>query len=70
MWNPRNNTNESIYKIETDPETWKTNFSLPNGKGHGIYRYKLPHVKQLSSEDLLYSTGNNIHYLIITHNGK
>ena len=36
----------------------------------GIYRYKLPHVKQLSSDDLLYSTGNNIHYLVITHNGK
>ena len=25
MWNLKNNTNESIYKTETDSQTWKTN---------------------------------------------
>ena len=33
MWNPKNNTNESIYKIETDSQTQKTNLRLPKWKG-------------------------------------
>ena len=35
MWNLKNNTNESIYKIETDSQTLKTNLWLPKGKGGG-----------------------------------
>ena len=31
MWNLKNNTNESIYKTETDSQ--KTNLWLPEGKG-------------------------------------
>ena len=34
MWNLKNNTNESIYKTETD-QTWNTNLRLPNRKGSG-----------------------------------
>ena len=39
MWNPKNNTNESIYKIETDSQTWKTNMYKP--KGRRMWRDKL-----------------------------
>ena len=35
MWNLKNNTNESIYKTETNSKTWKTNLWLPNRKGSG-----------------------------------
>ena len=33
MWNLKNNTNELIYK--TDSQIWKTNLWLPKGKGQG-----------------------------------
>ena len=34
MWYLRKKyTNEHIYKTEIDPQTWKTNSWLPNGKG-------------------------------------
>ena len=35
-----------------------------------INKYALPYIKQINNEDLLYSTGNYIQYLIITYNGK
>ena len=35
MWNLKYNTNELIYKTEIDPQTQKTNFWLPKGKGEG-----------------------------------
>ena len=31
----KNNTNEFIYKPETDSQTWKTNLWLLRGKGEG-----------------------------------
>ena len=83
MWNLKNNTNESIYKTETDSQTQKTNLWLPKGKGgggvegeinqeFGINRYTLLYVKQINinNKDLLYSTGDYIQYLLITYNGK
>ena len=33
MWNLKNNTNESIYKTETDSQTWLTNIWSPKEKG-------------------------------------
>ena len=33
MWNLKYDTNELIYKTETDSQTWKTNLWLPKGKG-------------------------------------
>ena len=33
MWNLKYDTNELIYKTETDSQTWKTNLSLPKGMG-------------------------------------
>ena len=35
MWTLKSNTHESLYKIETDPQTWKTTLWLPKGKGMG-----------------------------------
>ena len=32
MWNLKNDTNELIYKTETDSQTSKTNLWLPKGK--------------------------------------
>ena len=33
MWNLKNNTNEYIYKTETDSQTQKTILWLPKGQG-------------------------------------
>ena len=35
MWNLKYDTNELIYKTETDPQTQKTNLWLPKGKAGG-----------------------------------
>ena len=35
MWNLKNDTNELIYRIETDSQTQKTNLRLPKGKDGG-----------------------------------
>ena len=35
MWNLKIDTNELIYKTETDSQTEKTNLWLPEGKGGG-----------------------------------
>ena len=35
MWNLKNDTNELIYKRETDSQTQKTNIWLPKGRGGG-----------------------------------
>ena len=34
-WTKKNDTNELIYKTETDLQTWKTNLWLPKGKDEG-----------------------------------
>ena len=35
MEQKKNNTNASIYKSETDSQTWKTDLQLPKGEGSG-----------------------------------
>ena len=35
MWNPKNDTNDLIYKTETDSQTSKRNLWLPKAKGQG-----------------------------------
>ena len=35
MWNLKKDTNEFIYKTETDLQTQKTDLWLPKGKGSG-----------------------------------
>ena len=49
MWNLKYDTNEHIYKTQTDSQTEKTNLWLPHGKAgegginseFGISKYKL-----------------------------
>ena len=36
MWNLKYNTNEFIYKTETDSQTQKTNLQLPKVSGVGM----------------------------------
>ena len=36
----------------------------------GVSRCKVLHIEWISNKVLLYSTGNYIHYLVITYNGK
>ena len=36
MWNLNYSTNEPIYRIETDSQTWKTDLWLPRGRGKGV----------------------------------
>ena len=77
MWNPKYNTSELTYKMETDSQTQKTNLQLSKGKRgeinqeFKISRYKLLYIKQINNKDLLYSTGNYAtQYLLINSNGK
>ena len=71
-------TNELIYKKETDAQTQKTNLWLPKGKGgegginqeFGISRYKLLYIRQINNKVLLYSVGNYTQYLVINYKGK
>ena len=78
MWNLKYDTNELIYKTETDAQTQKTNLWLPRGReGRGemdwefvISRCKLLYIEWINSKVLLYSTRNYIQYPVINHNGK
>ena len=70
-------TNELKYKIEIDSQTQKTNLLLPKGKKggeinseFGINIYTLLYIKQITSKDILYSTGEYTKYFIITYEGK
>ena len=58
----------------TDTEN-KCGFQRGEGRGagtnsgYGIKRYKLLCMQQISNKDILYSTEDYNHYLIITYNG-
>ena len=76
MWNVRYDTNELIYKTETDSQLQKTKvYGYQRGKGG---RYKLgvwdqniqTTIYKINNKVLLYSTGNYIQYLVIHYNGK
>ena len=65
MWNQKDDTNELIYKRETDSQTQKANLWIPKGKGGGVINqefgrniYTLLYIIQISNKDLLHSTGN------------
>ena len=76
MESKKNDTNELIYKTETDTQTQKTKLWLPKEKGgrinqeFGINIYTLLHIKQITNKDLLYSTGNYTSHFVITYKGK
>ena len=70
-------TNEFTYRTEIDSQTQKISLWLPKGKAGlginqevGINYYTLLNIKQITNEDLLYSTANYIQYLKITCMGK
>lgn len=55
----KKDTNERIYKMETDSETWKTNMVTKGNICEGIYSefginiYTLPYIKYIINKDLL-----------------
>ena len=58
-------TNESIYRTETDSQTWRTDLWLPRRwGGSGMdWEFGLSAItfrEELNSKVLLYSTGNHI----------
>ena len=72
MWNlKRNDTNELIYKIETNSQL-ENKLRVPGGEGWGegivrefeIYMYTLLYLKEIISKDLLYSIGNFTQYYL------
>ena len=78
MWSLKYDTNELIYKTETDSQTQRTDLWLPKGrKGgrgmdweFGVSRCKLLHLVWINNEVLLYSTGDYIQSPGINHHGK
>ena len=73
MWTLKQDTNEFIYKTETDSQTQRTKEKGSEGERNqefGISRYKLLYIKYIGNKVQLYRTGNYIQYSIIKHNGK
>ena len=73
MWNLRYNTNESIYKTETDSENRLTVAKKEGTEGEiewefAVSRCKLLYIEWIIIRFLLYSTGNYIQYLEIYNN--
>ena len=77
--NLKKDTNEFIYKAETDSQTVKTNLYLPKGTGvwggamdwgSGISICTLLYIEWIVNRDLMYSTGNSAQYSAVTYMGK
>ena len=71
-----NGTNELIYKTEIELQMQKRNLWLPGGNGEGrinweirIEIYIILYVKQITSKNLLYSTGNSTQQSVMTYIG-
>ena len=68
MWNLKYNTNEPVYKTETDTQAWRTCGCQVGGGGcemnweFRVSRCKLLHSEWISNE-VLYSTGNYVQSL-------
>ena len=77
MWNLKYNTNELIYKTETDSQIIKHTYGC-QGEGDeggmdwefGIRIYKVLQIEKISNRVLLSITGNYIKYPVINCNGK
>ena len=76
-WDLKYDTNELIYKTETDSQTQKTTLWLPKGKGWGRdklgvwdYQTQTIYTEWINSQVPLYSTGNYVKYPVINHNIK
>ena len=74
-WNLQYDTNELIYKTETDSQTERMVAKGEGGRGRmhwefGISRCKLSYIEWINNKVLLYSTGNYIQYPVVNHSGK
>ena len=81
MWNLKYDTNEHIYKTETDSQDTENRLVVARGAGaeagrggkdweFRIIRGKLLYIGWINSKVLLYSTRNYIQYPLTNHNGK
>ena len=73
MCNIKYGTNESIYKTETNSQTWRIDLWLPRGRGiweFGVSICKLLHLEWIDNKNLLFSTENYNQSLGINPNGK
>ena len=72
MWNLKYDTNEPVYKTETDSRREQTCGCRGGGMEweFGISRCKLLYIGWINNKVLLYSTGNYIPYPVIKHNGR
>ena len=52
MWNLKSDTNELIYKTETDSQT-ENKLMVTQGESGGISRHTLLYIKDINSKDLL-----------------
>ena len=69
----KKDTNELIYKTETDSQTYRMNSCFPGEKvggeivkEFGIDLYTLLYLKWITNKNLLYSTGNSAQYYVTT----
>ena len=77
MWNlKKNSANELIYKTEIESQI-QNKLMVSKGKKGGeinwetlIDIYSLLYIKQITNEDLPYSTGNPSQYSIVNYMGK
>ena len=75
----KNDTNERIYKTETESQMQKANLWSPGESGSseagiswetGVDIYTLLYIKQITNNNLPYSTGNSSQYSVMTYMGK
>ena len=59
MWNPKKQRNKQKYKTENRFTAYKTNLSLPKGRGERIYQefginiYTLLYIKEIINKDYM-----------------
>ena len=75
MWDLENGGDELICKIEIESQTWRTSLGLPSGEGRvgmnwemgtDIFTLLIQSIRQITNEDLLYSTGNSTGCSVVT----
>ena len=75
MWDLENGGDELICKIEIESQTQRTSLGLPSGEGRvgmnwktgiEVYTLLIPCIRQIASENLLYSTGNDTQCSVVT----
>ena len=72
MWNLKYDTNEPIYRTETDSYTdwWLPRGRVVGEEWTGVNRCKLLHLEWINNKFLLYNRGTYIQYAELNHTGK